>query len=228
MSNSENLENKAVLKNIFKVNQRLEIILTTNNNQDEQYKSRIEEVAQDFLIVAMPISKGAPVTLRKGEIFSGRVFSDSLTYQFTSVFIDRRLSPLPVWIIGWPYNVTKTQQRSFVRIDIALPAFVTLNTDDNKAEPEKINVMTKDISGGGVQLISEKPLTPGSKIRVAVNVPECGMISAVGEVARSHQPQPERPLFWIGVKFLNIQEKDRTNLIKFIFKKQLEIRRRQH
>ncbi|MDF2928641.1 MAG: hypothetical protein K0Q75_879, partial [Anaerospora sp.] len=34
------------------------------------------------------------------------------------------------------------------------------------------------------------------------------------------------PVFWVGIKFLEVQERDRSKLIKYIFKKQLEQRQK--
>ena len=227
MANDENLESKAVLASIFKVNHRLEILVQKEDGTLEIYKSRIEETNSENLVVAMPMSKGVPISLRSGDTFSGRMPSGTLTYQFTSRYIDRQLAPLPVWIISWPYEVTKIQQRAFVRMDIMLPAFLTVKTNTKNNEQEKINAMTKDISGGGLQLILETPFTLGDKIQVMVSIPESGMVTAVAEVTRVQKPQSDRPLFWVSAKFIDIQEKDRSNIIKFIFKKQLELRRKE-
>ncbi|HWR40590.1 MAG TPA: flagellar brake protein, partial [Patescibacteria group bacterium] len=209
MISEENIENKSVLQEIFKINQRLEILLGTDDDFLELYKSRIEETHPEYLVIAMPITKGVPVSLKKGDPFSGRAPSGTFSYKFTSQYIDRRMSPLPVWIVSWPEQVTKVQQRAFVRMEVMLPTFLTVKAGNRGEEPEKISAMTKDISGGGLQLILEKSLALGTKVQLMVNLPESGMTTAIGEVTRVQQPQADRPLFWVSVKYLDIQEKDR-------------------
>ena len=192
----------------------------------EQYRSRIEDITADTMSIAMPMSKGYPVLLQRGELFFGRVVSNSVAYEFTSTLVARQMYPLPIWIVAKPYNIKKIQQRSFVRIELSLPVQVTRLVDDQSEEEPTIEAVTKDISGGGVQIATTHQWELGTKLLVTVHYPEIGPITFKSEVVRIQQPQPDRVLFWVGVKFLEVNEKDRGNIIKFIFKKQLEQRRK--
>lgn len=192
----------------------------------EQYRSRIEDITADTMSIAMPMSKGYPVLLQRGELFFGRAVANSMAYEFTSTLVARQMHPLPIWIIAAPYNIKKIQQRSFVRIELSLPVQITRLVDDQTEEAPTIEAVTKDISGGGVQIATTQQWPLGTKLLVTVHYPELGPITFKSEVVRIQQPQPDRVLFWVGVKFLEVNEKDRGNIIKFIFKKQLEQRRK--
>ncbi len=214
------------MEEIFKVNQRIEIIVPGRDGLAEQYRSRIEDVTTENMTIAMPMSKGLPVLMRRGEIFFGRTVINSLAFEFTSVLLAKQINPLPIWIVAVPYNIKKIQQRAFVRLDVALPVQIAKMEDGQVIDEPVINAVTKDISGGGIQIATTNEWKIGTNLLVTVNYPDIGPITLNGEVVRVQQPQPDRVLFWVGIKFLEIGERDRGNIIKFIFKKQLEQRRK--
>lgn len=178
------------------------------------------------MTIAMPMSKGLPVLMRRGEIFFGRTVINSLAFEFTSVLLAKQMNPLPIWIIAVPYNIKKIQQRAFVRLDAALPVQIANIENGQVVDEPLINAVTKDISGGGIQIATTRQWETGANLLVTVDYPEIGPITLKSEVIRVQQPQPDRVLFWVGIKFLEISERDRGNIIKFIFKKQLEQRRK--
>lgn len=212
-------------EHIFKINQRVEVALSKDYNV-QHYTSRIEERLPDRLVLAMPMSKGYPVLLESNREFYGKVFTDTGVYWFRSVYYNKRMQPLPVWIVSLPYDIKKIQQRAFVRFDVALPASISFMLSPDQEEPTTIKTVTKDLSGGGVQVVSEMPLHLGTKLQVEVEVPEHGLVQAVGEVIRVFRPVSDRKLFWLAVKFTDIQENARDKIIRFIFKKQLEQRQK--
>ena len=93
----EEITDKAALKALFKLNQRLEIGVNEKQGVVSDYKSRIEEVKDDRLVIAMPMAKGAAVSAREGDYIQVKLLLGQLSYLFTSRFISRQLSPLPVW-----------------------------------------------------------------------------------------------------------------------------------
>ena len=222
----EEIRDRAFLDTLFRLNQRLEISVDGKHGQIKTYKSRVEEVHPDRLVVAMPMSHGAAVNLKSGEYFQARVIDGQLSYQFSSYFISRQLMPLPVWIVARPDSVVKVQQRSFVRMPMVLPAHVVIKGKQGE-EPERLETTTRDISGGGMELVLEKRLAYGTRIQVVMKLPGMGAVAAVGEVARINKPLEEREIFWTGIRFVDIQERDRDTIIHYIFKKQLELRRKE-
>jgi len=199
---------------------------------DEQYGSRIEEIAADELVIAMPMSKGYPVMLAQGQSFTGQLIIDGIVYQFISKLLRKNIHPIPVWVVSLPVELKKVQLRSFVRTSAMIPVQfklilpLTNNDPEISADNPTFNVQTKDISGGGLQLVTRQPFEIGAKGQLVIDIPEGGIIMAIGEVVRVEQPQQENPVFWVGIKFLEVQERDRSKLIKYIFKKQLEQRQK--
>jgi c-di-GMP-binding flagellar brake protein YcgR len=211
-----------ITTNIFTINQRLDIMLSLAKNT-KRIASRIEEITPRYYCIAMPISKGIPVILLPGTKFYGRVIVEGLVWQFKSTFIDKKANPVPMWIIEPPQDLKKVQLRSFVRIGAIIPIELKILTDDE--EPMVLAATSKDISGGGIQVITKKPLHHYHKIAVTMDIPDQGKIAVSGEVVRVEE-QTERGVFWISIKFTEIAEKDRDKIIKYVFKRQLELRQK--
>jgi len=193
------------------------------NNHVQHYTSRIEEIIHDYMIIATPIEKGRLIFLERGSLFTGKIFT---VYAFKSTFVDKKIEPLPIWIVAMPFEIQKNQQRSFVRFDISLPVLIEYPFSAEQDEIVSLAMTTKDLSGGGLQVIYNTKLPVGKKVKLILQLPDSDCLEVDGEVLRILQPQDDRNLFWIGIKFLNIPELDRDKISKFIFKKQLEQRQK--
>lgn len=214
------------LDKIFIINRRIEIFISTKNGSEVRYRSRIEDIHDDDMVIAMPMSKGIPVMLSCGEVFWGRIIANSTAYGFTSSLISRHLWPIPVWTIALPYNLKKIQLRAFVRINATFPVQVAEIVDGKIAEEAMTEAVTKDISGNGLQLVSNRAWPSGTKLMVTVDYPDFGPITHSSEVVRVQPPEPGKEFYMLGIKFLTISKKDRSKIIKLIFKTQLELRRK--
>jgi c-di-GMP-binding flagellar brake protein YcgR len=213
------------LEQILKVNQRLEIMLSPNINTP-RFASRVEEIASNEMVIAMPMQKGRPIFLESGRGFYGKIITEGGVYFFKSKFITKRMHPLPVWIAAMPYEVEKMQQRAFVRFDVSQPLQLEYFLDDDVDNAITLKVMTRDLSGGGLQAICEQSIPIGTKLKMAVTLPEDGELELDGEVIRVQKPQEDRQLFWISIKFVGVRNIVRDKISKFIFKKQLEQRQK--
>jgi c-di-GMP-binding flagellar brake protein YcgR len=200
--------------------------MLSKNMNGPHYTSRIEEFIHGYMIIAMPMEKGYPVFLERDNVFYGKIFDETGVYSFKSTFVDKKMNPLPIWIVTTPTDIKKNQQRSYVRFDVSLPIVIDYFLDDDQTEAASLKLTTKDLSGGGLRLISNKQISVGKKIQLKLEFPECEVFQVNGEVVRINQPQVERQLFWISIKFLGIHESIRDKISKFIFKKQLEQRQK--
>lgn len=213
------------MEQILKVNQRLEIMLSSNINTP-RFASRVEEIVADEMIIAMPMQKGRPIFLEIGRGFYGKIITESGVYFFKSRFLNKRMYPLPVWIASLPYEVEKMQQRAFVRFDVSQPLQIEYFPDDEEDNPITLKVMTRDLSGGGLQAICEQPLKLSTKVKMIITLPEDGDLEVAGEVIRVQKPQEDRELFWVSIKFVGVRTMVRDKISRFIFKKQLEHRQK--
>lgn len=207
-------------QNIFRVNQRIDVMLS-KDPFSERLPSRIEEITPRYMLIAMPVAKGVPVLPPPGCIFYCRVVVDGAVWLCTSTFLDKRPQPLPVWVIAPPHDYRKIQLRSYVRMETALPVEVHIDG----ADLPPVAATTKDIGGGGVQLITRLALEPGVRLQLAIELAGTGRLTVLGDVVRVEH-DAARNLYTAGIKFVEISERERDKIIKYIFKKQLERRQK--
>jgi c-di-GMP-binding flagellar brake protein YcgR len=209
--------------NVIKVNQLIEIYLT-RSLRGNHYCSRIEEITNSNLVLAMPFDKGFPVLISPGSPLYVKMVTDSSPYIFVSTFIEKKLTPLPIWVVSLPTELTKIQQRELVRIDVKLHATIASTEPEEEMSPAKL--LINDISGGGLRLVSSKSYPVGKNVLITFELPDQEMVETIGQIVRIEQPQTDRTVYWLGVKYVGIRERQRNKIIKYIFQKQLERHRR--
>ena len=190
------------------------------------YRSRIEEVAADYMLLAMPSYHGLPIILMPGMEVLVRFITGGAVYQFKVIYRDKKREPIPVWVVSPAFDITKIQRRSFFRLETYLPVTLQVENETNSEEPQTValNLQTKDISGGGIRVISKKKFEPGTEVQAEVLLPGKVKIPTKGKVIRSEESVLDSKIYWISIEFTVIDEHDRKKIVTFVFQKQLEQR----
>lgn len=214
------MANEEVVKldEVIKINQPLEVRLEYDENR---YASRVEDIKNGNLIIAMPMKKGEPLIPLSGSNFEVNFTSDMGHFKFEAVYKGKDLYPMPVWITSFPEDAKKIQKREFVRIDLIMPATIRFETEDKKFT-DPVYARVKDISGGGIRLVLHKTLRLGQNIEISIDLEE-GEFKVLSQVIRIEKPIQDEDIYWVGMKYIDLSERMRGKLIKFIFKKQREI-----
>lgn len=194
------------------------------------YSSRVDEVLDDRLAVAWPTVGGLPVEARVGSKVRVDCISGQAITRLLTEVLGRQRDPIPVLWVAIPDKIIRIQRRQFVRLDISVGVkFGILWAPEPFDGPTPImfEVKTRDISGGGLALVTEIRLMPKTQLDMVIDLPE-KRISAVGEVVQIHQVETDGEIsrYWLGVRFIGIDKSDREFIIKFIFREQIERRRR--
>lgn len=179
------------------------------------------------MMLAMPMDHSVPVILSPDTEFYGSVLKDNSRYQFKSVYKAKKISPIPIWITTLPVDIKKVQLRSFVRLAINLPLSLKILADNIENEVVQ-NVVTHDISGGGLSLITQTPIPIDTKVELAIDLGGQVKICSSGVVVRLEKRPSNSDLefYLISIKFLDLIERERSKIIKFIFQKQVERKRK--
>jgi c-di-GMP-binding flagellar brake protein YcgR len=206
---------------ILKVGQPVEVSILTDT-EDNKYTSRIEDFDSKNLILAMPMVKGYPIIPMIGSVINVRLVLDQSSYRFTSVYLNKKATPIPVWVLAIPKEVEKVQLREFVRVETMLPLKVQVEDAEHNLLPP-IPCSIRDVSGGGIQLVMKQFVPPGTRVYVDAEIPDVGALQTYCEVVRSIEVKGPEKIFWSGTKFVDLSEVMRTKLIKFIFKRQRDL-----
>lgn len=207
-------------------NQLVELHLDSSGSP-QMYKSRVEDVYDDLVVIAAPIHKGALVPIRVGTRLhiEFKISTTVLEGRFRNeAIVEKRFSTnnLPLLQLRLLGDWVKTQDRSFVRVPVFIDTvFVPILEEHEKSEeelPAQTGVIL-NLSGGGFLLRTSYPLKLENQVKVSFYV-EQRQIVAEAEVARL-VPTEEGQDY--GFRFLDLPEQVRSNIIRFVFKRQIEL-----
>jgi c-di-GMP-binding flagellar brake protein YcgR len=226
-------------EHLFKINSRMEIEIE-HGPYIGTYSSRIEEVKEDELEIAIPSKQGHLLPLPVGTCFIGKVVRSNSMYIFKANIKHVALKQhVPTWTIRKPEVIEKIQRRDFVRMDVRLPASLKIQIENEnilsiegknysakELENIEYDVNTKDLSGSGAKIITKFNIPEETKVLLTIQIPERGPFHTLAKVIRSDLINPELGIYWVVVHFIGLSERERDKIVHFIFKKQVELRKR--
>lgn len=215
-------------KKKIKVNQNAQMKIIEGIYQGV-YLTRIEDIAEDIIKIAVPIVQGQLVPINVGTKVEVLVLDYGKAYGFISEVVDRQAVPLPMLKIRFPQKVKKVQRRNFVRVESFLPVQYS---DQNKIKQKKeVSIKTgktADVSGGGLCLSTIEPVEHGQQLWLSLQLPNKCTIEAIGKVVRVSDRivQGTEKRYYSAIQFVEIDERDRDKIISYIFQLQRELRKK--
>lgn len=215
------------LRNLLKVNQRVYIEFLDRKGETRRYPSRVEDISESRIKLASPFQDRIPIFIPSGD-FVSVIFLDRLSvYSFESKVVVSLPEHLPVLIIEHPETIKKVQKREFVRVAINLNCL--LSFESSEGTTQEVWCKSRDLSGGGMMLALEKSINimQGAKVKVAFKLDD-EALELKGDIARVYEDLDasgiKRQI--IGVKFNDLAERERQIIIKSVYQRQIELRRK--
>ncbi|MCR5175924.1 MAG: PilZ domain-containing protein [Anaerovibrio sp.] len=202
--------------NVLKLGQRIEVLLSDDTRG---YSSRIEDITDSSLILAMPVDERMiPLIISPGSRVICKAFGGRCYYLFRVEFQKKGIANIPVWYVTKPTRAEKLQYREFVRVKTTRPLVVRPVGEDGALE-DMILTSTIDISGGGISFALHKPLKVDSMVTIELdNIPGIGLMQLMSRVARCSEVDSNgEKIYQIGAQFLSIDKVVQNRLVKFIF-----------
>ena len=94
-----------------------------------------------------------------------------------------------------------------------------LSGENPSAELPPINALTKDISPGGVRIMSSVSLEAGTRVRLEIVLSGRRRLITVNGVVRWSRNIYEEDLFEMGVEFAGLSPEDRLSLLEHVYRK---------
>ncbi|SNR89437.1 c-di-GMP-binding flagellar brake protein YcgR, contains PilZNR and PilZ domains [Anaerovirgula multivorans] len=207
----------------LKIGEKIEIepVRLKNTIISRPIVSQVIEIRGDKVFIANPIKKGMPYLLHQGQQISIMFYRDEKgIFSFTGEVIQRLELKLPVYIIKPITPPEKIQRRLYFRLKV-LTKVVIRDLNDNKS----IEIFTKDISGGGLKAITKKAFEEKQKVECIISLNNNNTVTVVGEIVRVEK-EPTTNEYEIGVRYIDISDSARNQIIAFVFRKQRELRQK--
>lgn len=212
-------------RNILTLGQRLEIFFENNEDGTPGYTSRVEDILEDEIVVAMPVDERlVPVIPHVGENLYVLAGGDGCHYRFFSVHRShgRHDGRIPVLRISLPEVAERFQKRGLFRILVNLIATVRLVDADGTIDtPKRVPVV--DLSGSGMSFVWSKTVPVDTEAALEINdIPGVGTIELMTRVMRSTRIEREddTPIYHVGVKFQGISRSLRDQIVRYLFQVQ--------
>lgn len=209
----------------LRVNQPVELELPEYDK--DCYRSRVEGIFGNKITLAAPLKGGQVVSLSPGTAVKVIYKDEMAIYTFISHVISQECLNPPTVTLGEPYDKQRIQRRNFVRLDANLT--IVFSKVDENLEPvgEVCWGNTVDISGGGVMFACSAVLKCGDVLYTTVHFSDNDSVKALGKVVRFvENPSTAKFKYSVGLEFTIIEELERDKIIKFIFNRQRELRKK--
>ena len=216
---------------IITINKKIDVARIGEKNF---YYSRIQDISDRYFSIQIPYNQKIPLKLVQLEKVLVKVFGKDAYYQFTTEVLGEKEDVIPVYLLALPKEIERVQLRQHVRLPAALDVYYQELAVGGESEfnpaLERRKALTVDLSGGGVQLLTEAYLTVGTRLQLEVMVPYRERllgITAIGRVKRCMLLNgTDKWSYQAGIAFERISEADRSKIISFIYRKMVEDRYR--
>ena len=206
-------------KDILKIGQRVEFYVEDSN---ERYSSRIEDITEKQLIVAMPMNRQrVPIIPHQDEKLYALAVGSKCRYRFFTIFqgTGHENDRIPVWYISRPEEVERHQNREFVRVRVNLPVTVR-QIDEDGTIHDPVQTRLVDLSGSGACFSIDGVVPVDSKVTLELNgIPGVGDIEAMCRVARCSLIEREDGVrvYHVGVGFENLSPAITNKIVRYLF-----------
>ncbi len=214
------------MKEKLKLHQRVQLNILEGPYQGNYY-SRIEDLVSDeAIVVALPLAvDNSPVLVSVGEKINVFYWDSMAQYAFEARVINRKGGVIPTITLERYSEVQRMQRRSYFRIPAMFRVVFNIERDGQSAELQLNEGQTLDISGGGMLLSTNVQLELGDNLPLRLYLPDHECMVATGRVERLEYLE-SAGLYRAGIVYVTIHENDRDKIIAFVFKKEIELRKK--
>ncbi len=189
------------------------------------YKSSIFDIdfSTKIIKIGMPSFKGTYVPLPAGTRLYVKMIDKSSMYVFQSKILSYKKDDEGFYVsfIAMPDTVRRIQRRQFLRVP-----FFKEGTFLRVLDNERYPFITKDLSAGGLLIVTKPRLSLNEIIRIDFNVNDSIIINdQLGKIVRV-QDQVTSKNQILGVKFEGLPRYQEDSLVRYIFKVEQERKRK--
>lgn len=208
----------------FSINDKVEII-----DGESTYKTIVQDLDRDTISIGVPVFEFRSYPIHMGEDLEYFIISKGDIYRCKSNIIGRKTeNNVQMVILNKPEICVRVQRREYFRLNILMDikyyplsnrTYSTIK-DVSKGYLNKMKSSTAlDISGGGIRIICYEKIPKGSYVLVSFNIPE--EIVVLCNVVWCQLDNTDKN-YKAALKYVNIDERVRDKVIRFIFKKTRE------
>jgi c-di-GMP-binding flagellar brake protein YcgR len=187
----------------------------------KRYNTRIEGLTDETIYLAAPTERQLPVHIEPGtEVVISYLSKDPMRgCRWTAKAQVRGAARgrIPLLAVSRPDRWIRKQDRRFVRVPCTFEIRVV-------SGDVTYSGLTQDISGGGMLILLPAKVKPGSTVVLQFTLPPDEPMELAAQVVRHLSEQGK--MIPTAVKFVDLDERERDRIIKFVFARQRSLRRK--
>lgn len=197
-------------------------------NHAGSYSTYVDHVDARSITLAQPTIGGIPIPLGAGHAVRLEYTQTGARVSYNTRVMGTIMGNVPEVKVQVPdrSEVERIQLRDFVRQECTLPFTSRIlfapDAEENPRPDVEIPGRTKDISGSGSMISCLEPYPPLTQLELKIDIGG-SLLIVVAEVIRAVTQINDKE-WWVAVRFLNISERDREVIIRFIFNLQRDLR----
>lgn len=205
------------------------MVYSLQDEDDQPYQSRIEDVSEDEICIAIPLSESSPLALKSGDYITVRLPLNTHCLEFTTQVVGMKMDIMPRFVISYPESIQRVQLRQDVRIDILLDVMYSILPEAG-ADPEYKKAVAVNFSAGGIRLAVREPLQEETLLLIKFNLPIKGSVHIFemeSKIVRCQlvESKDQSTVYHLGLAFHNINSRQKDLIYQFIFQKMSQMKR---
>lgn len=191
------------------------------------YDSRVEDITKKYILISHASDNGVPIPMLPGTKLSVEYVSNDGRFHFETSVLGRHTEGSLSFIqIEIPETISRNQLREFFRVPTSVKGKVKIyysNVPDKnmKIPHKKVDCKVIDLSGGGGKLITEAFFEKGQIFGLDMSSEIEGGEDIRCTCIRSKRIQEKSE---VSFKFNFTKESERNLIIKYVFKRQIELK----
>nr|WP_282706839.1 flagellar brake domain-containing protein [Natroniella acetigena] len=222
----------------MKINQGIEIEFLHDKYEDK-YATQIADVlADDTFLINNPFAEGKLIKVSNGT--RGTVFlkEQNGLYTIPVKVIGKEVDVTPLLKLKIAGQIKRTQERKSFRLEIyeeteyelvGAESFQAENIAGLDGEESDYKALIIDLSAGGLKMKMQTmmELEEEEIIRINLDFADLSVTKVLGQVVRVVEKiENDQKKYVVGIKFINLAKEDKDKLVKWIFDKQRELRKK--
>jgi c-di-GMP-binding flagellar brake protein YcgR len=214
------------LEDFLNVNTRINITLN-RTDYPGVYDSRVEDIDKKHILISHPSDEGVPIPMLPGTKVKVEYVSNDGRFSFDSEVIGKHTEGSLSFIqISVPKTVGRNQLREFFRVPTnirgSVKIFYAKVPDMSMKIPhKKVDCRVIDLSGGGGKLITEAYFEKGQVfgLDMSADIEDASDVRCTCIRSKRIADKSE-----VSFKFNVAKDSERNPIIKYVFKRQIELK----
>lgn len=211
--------------NYIKIGHKVEVNLMNEDlsefQEEEEKTSQVVDIKGEKIYISLPKKGAIPFRLRVMRPYYFTFITPKSGLLRVKCLVTNEIEDnILMYGIKPMSQARRIQRRDYYRLSVLKEVNLTLFEENRSHE-----AIITDISGGGIQVISKNEMDMDEEVSIEFLLEKDKKINAIGKIIRKSKNNVENN-YEMGINFIRIDEKQRKEIVAYIFNKQRELRKK--